>query len=215
MMNAETTTPKRMTQIRRIGKTRYLVQIGMLAAIATVLMLFDFPLPFAPSFYKIDLSELPVLIGAFAMGPLAGVLIELVKILLNLVLNGTDTAFVGEFANFLIGCSLIIPASLVYQRKKTRGTAILGMILGTVCMAAVGGLMNAYLLLPAYSKAFGIPIDGLVGMGTAVNKAITSLPTFCLFAVVPFNLLKGVVVSVITLVLYKHISRILKGEAMQ
>ena len=206
-MNAETTTQKR-TRADSIGRTRYLVQIGMLAGIAVVLMLFDIPLPFAPSFYQIDLSELPVLIGAFAMGPMAGVLIELIKVLLNLVINGTDTAFVGEFANFLIGCALIVPAALVYQRKKTRKSAVIG-------MAAVGGVINAYVLLPAYSAAFGIPIDGLVEMGAAVNQAITSLPTFCLFAVVPFNLVKGLVVSVITLLLYKHISRILKGEAMQ
>ncbi len=191
-----------------------MVQVGMLAAIAVVLMLFDIPLPFAPSFYQIDLSELPVLVGAFAMGPLAGVLIELVKVLLNLVINGTSTAFVGEFANFIIGCALIVPAALVYQRKKTRKSAIIGMVLGTVIMAGVGGLINAFVLLPAYAAAFGMPIDALVGMGTAVNAAITNLPTFCLFAVVPFNLLKGVVVSVITLLLYKHISRILKGEAM-
>lgn len=213
-MNAETTTQRR-TRTGTIGRTRYLVQIGMLAGIAVVLMLFDIPLPFAPSFYQIDLSELPVLIGAFAMGPMAGVLIELIKILLNLVINGTDTAFVGEFANFLIGCALIVPAALVYQRKKTRKSAVIGMLLGTIVMAAVGGVINAYVLLPAYSAAFGIPIDGLVEMGAAVNRAITSLPTFCLFAVVPFNLVKGLVVSVITLLLYKHISRILKGEAMQ
>ena len=149
------------------------------------------------------------------MGPMAGVLIELIKVLLNLVINGTDTAFVGEFANFLIGCALIVPAALVYQRKKTRKSAVIGMLLGTIVMAAVGGVINAYVLLPAYSAAFGIPIDGLVEMGAAVNRAITSLPTFCLFAVVPFNLVKGLVVSVITLLLYKHISRILKGEAMQ
>ncbi len=213
-MNAETTTQRR-TRTGTIGRTRYLVQIGMLAGIAVVLMLFDIPLPFAPSFYQIDLSELPVLIGAFAMGPMAGVLIELIKVLLNLVINGTDTAFVGEFANFLIGCALIVPAALVYQRKKTRKSAVIGMLLGTIVMAAVGGVINAYVLLPAYSAAFGIPIDGLVEMGAAVNRAITSLPTFCLFAVVPFNLVKGLVVSVITLLLYKHISRILKGEAMQ
>lgn len=213
-MNAGTTTSKPTSAIRRIGKTRYMVQVAMLAAIATVLMLFDFPLPFAPSFYQIDLSELPVLIGAFAMGPAAGALIELVKVLLNLVLNGSDTAFVGEFANLLIGCSLVVPAGLIYQRKKTRTSAIIGMISGTVLMAAVGGFLNAYLLLPAYAAAFGMPIDSLVGMGSAVNAAITNLPTFCLFAVVPFNLVKGVVVSVITLLLYKHISRILKGEAM-
>ena len=89
------------------------------------------------------------------------------------------------------------------------------MTLGTIVMAAVGGVINAYVLLPAYSAAFGIPVDGLIEMGAAVNRAITSLPTFCHFAVVPFNLVKGVVVSVITLLLYKHISRILKGEHMR
>lgn len=206
---------QKVRRTQEIGKTRYMVQTGMLAAIAVVLMLFEVPLPFAPSFYKIDLSEVPILIAAFAMGPLAGVTAELIKILLNLVINGTTTAFVGEFANFLIGCSLVLPAAWLYQSNKTRKTAIVGMVSGTVIMAVVGGFLNAYLLLPTYAKAFGIPIDGLVEMGTAVNKAITSLPTFCLFAVVPFNLIKGVVVSLITLLLYKYIRKILRGEAMR
>lgn len=215
-MDAETMkTGQKIRRTQEIGKTRCMVQTGMLAAIAVVLMLFEIPLPFAPSFYKIDLSEVPILIAAFAMGPLAGAAAELIKILLNLVINGTTTAFVGEFANFLIGCSLVLPAAWIYQRNKTRKTAIIGMAAGTVIMAVVGGFLNAYLLLPTYAKAFGIPIDGLVEMGAAVNKAVTSLPTFCLFAVVPFNLIKGVVVSLITLLLYKYIRKILKGEAMR
>ena len=202
-MNAQTTA-KQTSKMSQIGKTRYMVQVAMLGAAAVVLMFFDIPLPFAPSFYKIDLSEVPVLIGAFAMGPLAGAAIELIKILLNLVMKGSTTAGVGEVANFLIG----------YKTQKTKKNAMIGMAVGTVFLAAAGGLLNAFVLLPAYAAAFGMPMDALVGMGSAVNKAITSLPTFVLFAVVPFNIIKGVVVSLVTMLLYKHISRLLKGEAM-
>ena len=107
------------TQKNKLG-TREITTIGMLGAIATVLMLFEIPLPFAPPFYEIDFSEVPVLIGCFAMGPLAGVLIEFVKILLNFIINGSATAGVGEVANFCIGCAFCVPAALVYQRAKTK-----------------------------------------------------------------------------------------------
>ena len=206
--------PAKPVKISKIGKTRYMVQVAMLGAAAVVLMFFDIPLPFAPSFYKIDLSEVPVLIGAFAMGPLAGAAIELIKILLNLVMKGSTTAGVGEVANFLIGCAYVMPAAWIYKTQKTKKNAMIGMAVGTVFLAAAGGLLNAFVLLPAYAAAFGMPMDALVGMGSAVNKAITSLPTFVLFAVVPFNIIKGVVVSLVTMLLYKHISRLLKGEAM-
>ncbi len=194
------------------NKTRNMVSIAMLAAVAVVLMLFEFPLPFLPPFYKIDASELPVIIGAFAMGPWAGALIELIKILLNLLLDGTTTAFVGEFANFLIGCSYVVPASLVYYYRKSKKNAVLGLVLGTVTCAVVGCLLNAYLLLPAYSKAFKMDIEALIAMGTAANKAIDSMFTFVLFATAPLNILKCGLVSVFTMLIYKPISRILKGE---
>jgi len=193
-------------------KTRNMVSIAMLAAVAVVLMLFEFPLPFLPPFYKIDASELPVIIGAFAMGPWAGVLIELIKVLLNLLLDGTTTAFVGEFANFLIGCSYVVPASFVYYYRKSKKSAVLGLAVGTLACAVVGCLLNAYLLLPAYSKAFKMDIEALIAMGTAANKAIDSMFTFVLFATAPLNILKCGLVSVITMLIYKPISRILKGE---
>ena len=193
-------------------KTRNMGSIAMLAAVAVVLMLFEFPLPFLPPFYKIDASELPVIIGAFAMGPLAGALIELIKILLNLLLDGTTTAFVGEFANFLIGCSYVVPASLVYYYRKSKKNALLGLVLGTFTCAVVGCFLNAYLLLPAYSKAFHMEIEALIAMGTAANKAINSMFTFVLFATAPLNILKCGLVSVFTMLIYKPISRILKGE---
>lgn len=189
---------------------RELVTIGMLGAIATILMLFEIPLPFAPSFYEIDLSEVPVLIGCFAMGPLAGVLIELVKILLNFILNGTVTAGVGELANFCIGCSMCVPAGIIYKRLKTKKGAIIGLVVGTFMMTFLGCFINAYVMLPTYAKAFHMPIDSLIAMGTKVNAGITDLFTFVMFAVVPFNLLKGVLTGIIVLAIYKKISPIIK-----
>ena len=187
-----------------------IVKIGMLAAIAVVLMLFEIPLPFAPSFYEIDFSEVPVLVGTFAMGPFAGALIELIKILLNFVITGTSTAGVGELANFIIGCSLCVPAGLIYRMHRTRNNALIGMAVGTVCMTAIGCIVNAFVLLPTYATAFGMPIHALVEMGTAVNPNITSLTTFVMFAVAPFNLLKGVLVSLIVFLIYKKISPIFR-----
>ena len=178
-----------------------------------MLMLFEFPIPLiAPPFYELDFSEVPVLIGTFAMGPIAGVAIELVKILLNFIINGTITAGVGEFGNFLIGCSLIVPAGIIYHMEKTKKHAIVGMVTGTIFMAVAGCFINAYLLLPAYSSGLGIPMDSLVGMGTAINPAIDSVFTFVLLAVGPFNLLKGVVVSILTMLLYKRVSVLIKAH---
>ena len=208
-MSTETKTMSQ-TQIQPKLGVRAIVQIGMLAAVAVILMLFELPLPFAPSFYKIDFSEVPVLVGCFAMGPLAGVLVELVKILLNFVVTGTSTAGVGEIANFIIGCSLCVPAGLIYRSNRTRKNALIGMVTGTILMAVIGGLINAFVLLPTYAAAFGMPIDALVGMGTAVNSHITNLTTFVLFSVVPFNLVKGVLVSAIVFLIYKKISPIFR-----
>lgn len=190
--------------------TREITTIGMLGAIATVLMLFEIPLPFAPPFYEIDFSEVPVLIGCFALGPLAGALIELVKILLNFVLNGTATAGVGEVANFCIGCAFCVPAGIIYKRKRTKKGAVISLISGTLIMTVLGCFINAYVMLPTYAKAFHMPIDAIIEMGTEVNAGITDLFTFVMFAVVPFNLLKGVLVSIIVLLVYKKISPIIK-----
>ncbi len=202
---------KEATVQTTVTSTRKVASIGMFAAIAAVLMFFEFPLPVAPAFYKLDFSEVPVLIGTFCYGPVAGILIELVKILVKTVIKGTSTAFVGEIANFAIGCAMIVPAGIIYKLKKTRKRAIIGLITGTLVMAFVGAFLNAYVLLPAYSVAYGMPIDALVGMGAAINASVTDVLSFAMLLVVPFNLIKGVVVSVLTLLLYKHISRLIKG----
>ena len=190
--------------------TREITTIGMLGAIATILMLFEIPLPFAPPFYEIDFSEVPVLIGCFAMGPVAGVLIELVKILLNFALNGTVTAGVGEVANFCLGCAFCLPAGLIYYRNKTKKGAIISLTSGAFIMTFLGCFINAYIMLPTYAKAFHMPLDAIIEMGTQVNASITNLLTFVMFAVVPFNLLKGIATSVVVLLIYKKISPIIK-----
>jgi len=193
-------------------KTRNIAVIGMLSAIATILMLFEIPLPFAPSFYELDFSELPILIGSFALGPVAGVAIELCKILLKLVIKGTTTAFVGDFANFIIGCSMVVPASIIYHKFKTKKAALGSLLVGTAVMTVFGSLFNAFYLLPAFANLFGMPLDAIIGMGNEVNPMINSVSTLVLFAVVPFNLLKGALLTVLTMLLYKRISPVIKGK---
>jgi len=195
--------------VKRRGSTKVITKVGVLSAVATVLMLFDFPLWFAPNFYQLDFSEIPVLLGTFALGPAAGVAIEFVKILLNFVLNGSDTGGIGEFANFIIGCSFLIPAGLIYSRNKSYKKAILGLVIGTITLALAGAVMNYYLLLPVYSKIYGAPIQAFIDMGNLLNPAITDLKTLVMYAVVPFNIFKGIVVSSIVLLIYKRISPIL------
>lgn len=208
-MSTTTMTETREKSKERIG-VRGVVQIGMLSAIAIILMQFEVPLPFAPPFYKIDFSEIPVLIGCFVMGPLAGAIVELIKVILNVVISGTTTGGVGDIANFLIGCAMCVPAGMIYKKYHTRKSALVGMAVGSVFMTVIGCILNAYVLLPVYAKAFEMPIDALVAMGTAVNHSITSLSTFVIFAVAPFNLLKGVLVSFIVFLIYKKISPIFK-----
>lgn len=197
---------------RKRLKTRNIAVVGMLSAIAVVLFLFEIPLPFAPSFYELDFSELPVLIGSFALGPVAGVTIELCKILLKLVIKGTTTAFVGDFANFIIGCSMIVPASIIYHKFKSKKSALVSLVTGTAVMTVFGSLFNAFYLLPAFAQLYGMPLDAIIEMGNAINSSINSVATLVLFAVVPFNILKGALLTILTMLLYKHISPIIKGH---
>ncbi len=193
--------------------THYITYTAMFATMAGVLMLLEIPLPFAPPFYKIDLSELPIMICTFYLGPVAGVTAELIKVLVKLLLKGTTTAFVGDFANFAVGCSFVLPASLVYHAKPGRKSALVGLVAGTLCMTIFGSAFNAIYLLPKFAVLFGMPMEAIIGMGTKVNARITSVSTLVLFAVVPFNLLKGVIVSFLTFLLYKRISPLLhKGD---
>lgn len=188
--------------------TKNLVLMAMLGALGGVLMLFEVPLVFlAPSFYGLDFSEVPVLVGTFAMGPLAGVIIEFVKIIMKVILKPTTTGFVGEFANFVIGCSLVVPAGMIYHAKKSKKSAICGMITGTIIMTVAGVAVNALIMLPFYSKV--MPLESILALGAAIHPAVNSIWTFAIICVGPFNLVKGAAVSFVTQLIYKRISNLI------
>lgn len=198
-------TMKKSTLLSAAGIAR----IGILSAVAFVLMMFEFPLPIAPSFYKLDFSEVAVLTGGFAMGPGAAAAIEGIKIILNLIFTGSITMGVGEIANFLIGCALCVPAAIIYKNHKTKSNAIKGMIIGTLCMTLAGVVLNYAVLLPAYVALAHFPMEAILAAGQEIFPFITNSFTFVLACVTPFNLIKGILVSLITLLLYKHISPLL------
>ncbi len=195
-----------------IFSTRKIAMIGMFSAVAMLLHLFDFALPFAPFFYKLDFSELPILVGTFAFGPAAGVMMEFIKILLKLFIKGTSTAFVGDLANFVIGCSFILPASVIYAFRKNKKNAIIACITGTLVMTIFGTAFNAVYLLPAFSRLYGLPLENLLAMGTAVNPLAQegNIVSFVAACVAPLNLIKGASVSIVTLLIYKPLSPIIK-----
>ncbi len=200
---------KNMTQVSR---TNYITVCAMFGALALVLYLFDFPVVvIAPSFYKLDFSEIPVMIGAFYLGPVGGVIMELVKVLLKIVIKGTDTAFVGDLANFVVGCSFVVPASIIYHVKKTRKMAVAGLITGSLVLVLFGTFFNAFYLLPAFANLYGIPLDSIIAMGNAVNSAVNGVTTFVIICVAPLNLIKAVCISVPTMLLYKRISVVLRS----
>ena len=197
---------------RKVSPARRVSIIGISAAIAAVLHVLDFPLVLlAPEFYKLDFSELPVLLCGFYLGPSATVVCEGVKILLKLLLKGTSTAFVGDLANFVVGCSLVLPATVFYHLHKSRHSAVIGLAIGTLVMTVFGSAFNAVYLLPKFAQLYGIPLDTIIAMGSAIHGGVSSVSTFVLLCVAPLNLLKGVVVSVLTMLLYKKVAKPLFG----
>lgn len=201
--------------IMQRSRTRTITQIAMLGAVAGVLMNLEFPLPFlAPSFYQLDFSEIPVLIASFAMGPVAGVITELVKILVHLVTKGTITAGVGDVANFIFGCTFVVPAGVIYRFRgtKSRVHAVAGMAVGTVLTTLAACFINAFVLLPAYGKAFGMPIEAFIEMGAAVHSSVNSLLGFVALIIVPFNLFKYTLTAIIVFFIYKRIRVVLRGD---
>ena len=202
----------RLPQKRKVTSARRICIIAICSAIAVVLHVLDFPLVFlAPEFYKLDFSELPVLLCGFYLGPSATVACEGVKILLKLLLKGTSTAFVGDLANFVVGCSLVLPAVIFYHVNKSRHSALIGLILGTLSMTVFGTAFNAVYLLPKFAQLYGIPLDAIIGMGTAIHPGVNNVTTFVVMCVAPLNVVKGTMVSVLTLLLYKRVARPLFG----
>ena len=193
---------------RKLSPSRRIAIVGMCSAIAMILYIIDFPVPFlAPPFYKLDFSEIPVLLCGFFLGPSAGISCLGIKVLLKLLIKGTTTAFVGDLANFVVGCALILPAAIVYHMNKSRKSAIIGMVLGTLVMTVFGTLFNAVYLIPKFAQLYGTPVEAIISMGATIHSSIDSVYSLAALCVAPLNLVKGVMVSVLTLLLYKHVEK--------
>lgn len=192
-----------------ISSTNKMVKISVLAVLAFIIMLFEVVVPFFPGFLKMDLSDVPALLGAFALGPVSGVIIELIKNILHIVIRGTHTAAVGELSNFITGGVFVFTAGAIYHYKKTKKNAIIAMAVGTLVMSGVAILTNYYLIIPFYTKAMGMPLDTIIQMGTAANPKILNLKTMIIYGVTPFNILKGIIISLVVNFIYKKVTPVL------
>lgn len=196
-----------LPETRKVSVARRVSIISICAAIAVVLHILDFPLPFlAPGFYKLDFSEVPVMLCGFFLGPSAAVICEGIKILLKLLLKSTSTAFVGDLANFVVGCSFALPATIWYHVHKSKHSALAGLCLGTLCMTIFGTAFNAVYLLPKFAQLYGMPLETIIAMGTKIHGGVKGVGTFVVLCVAPLNLVKGALISLLTMLLYKRVA---------
>ena len=192
---------------KRGDRIRFLVVTAVLGAVSAVLMMLSFSVPFMPSFIKMDFSELPALIASFSMGPLSGILVCLIKNLINVTM--TTTGGVGELSNFLLGVCLVLPAGLIYRYRKNRTSALVGALIGSLCMALFSLPSNYFVMYPIYSKF--MPIEAIIGMYQAIFPGVDGLLSCLLIFNVPYTFLKGAIDTLLTFLIYKHISPLIKG----
>ena len=197
--------------MERSSKVKKTVFVGMMGAVSTVLMMLNFSLPFVPGFLKFDISELPALFAGFFLGPVSGCSVIVVKVLLKLLFQGSDTAYVGEAMNIMGSVCFVLPASLIYRWKHTKKGAVIAMTVSSVLVSIAFIFINAYIAFPLYSKLYGMPMEVIVGMGSAINPMITDVPTLMLFSVFPFNLFKHGVTSFVTYLIYKKAGNTLRS----
>ncbi|MCI5839714.1 MAG: ECF transporter S component [Peptoniphilaceae bacterium] len=194
----------------KILSTNAIAKAAVLGALSFLLMFIQIPVFFAPGFMKIDFSDVPALLGGFAMGPAVGVLIELIKNILNLIKGATFG--VGELSNFIVGSSLVFVSASMYKKERTMKGAIKGMIFGVLVMTTIATLSNTFLIFPMYAKAMGVELQSFVDMMQGINGLVNSYPTLMLFAIAPFNIFKGALEVVAVRILYKKVSPILKKK---
>lgn len=192
--------------------TDYIVKVAILSALATVLMLIKFPIPIAPSFYKLEFSDIAALFGGFALGPGAAIVICLIKNIMNIILEGTTTMFIGELSNFLMSASLCATASFIYKDNHTKKGAVKSLIIGSIVMIVVAAFLNYFALIPAYVKLAKFPLEAIVALGTKIFPIVHDKLTLILFCTVPFNIVKALGVSLITFIVYKRISPLLHSK---
>ena len=182
----------------------------MLGAVSIVLQFFEFTVPFVPAFIKLDLSDLPALLGAFALGPIYGVIICLIKNLFHMATS--NSALVGELCNFMLGAAFVLPAGYIYKFKKTKKRAIIGAIVGALCMAAFSFPSNLFITYPMYIRLYGMSEEVILSMYQAIAPSMKTLPQCLLVFNVPFTFFKAMISVVITLLIYKPLSPILHGK---
>lgn len=198
--------------MKRKFAVKEMVLIAIFAALSTILMLLKFPLPFMPPFMSFDFAAIPELIGGFILGPVGAFFIILIKILLKIVMQGSNSMMTGEIQNVILSCAFVLPATIIYRRNKSRKSALIGMIAGTIIMSITAVLTNLYFIIPFYAKLFNYSMDDIIKMSQAVNPLIKNPASLVALGIVPFNIIKGTTTSIITLLIYKKISVILKQD---
>ena len=189
--------------------TSSMVKIGMLSGLGVILILLNFPLPIFPAFLKIDLSDAPALVGTFYMGPAAGVLIQLLKNILKFIIDN-NTGGVGELANFLVGTAYVVPLGLIFQKNQSRAAVLWGSVLSILSMTITAAVLNYYVFIPAFAWVLGYPVSAFVDMAAKVNSSIVDLRTLILYGIVPFNLFKSTIISVVGYGLFRALQPLWK-----
>ena len=212
-------------KLKKFFTVKNMARVAILSALAAILMILDFPSFIAPgNMYKLDFGDLPCLLGGFAMGPFAAFLIVTLKILIKLLFKPTTTAFVGELANYLLSLIFCVVASFIYKKNKTKKNALKALVISSALMVVVSGFLNQFVLIPFFSRFYGIPVDNIISMGQKVysdliyfftRKEVTThlihdTFTFVAYCVIPFNILKAVLVDILIFLLYKRVSPLLK-----
>lgn len=192
--------------VNRSLTPRAIVFIALLGALSFLLMAFEFPLPFAPAYMKFEISDLPALFGGFFLGPIAGAMACLVKILLKLILIGTSTALVGEVMNLFCSMAYVISAAIGYHLHRTKKGALYSLVEGSLIASVFAVVTNRYFAIPMYVRLYGIPLESILKMAAATNPLVHSLTDFLILTVLPFNLIKYAIVSLLTYLIYKKIS---------
>ena len=195
---------------KKVLTTKNLTMIAMFSAISAVLMVFEIQLPFSPSFFKFYFSDLLVMLCCFLIGPFAGGIIVFMKILLHFLLNGTTSFFVGDLSNLLLTLSFVLPASFIYQQKKTKKTTIQGLLVSIICTSLLAIIFNLFLIFPLYLKVLNLKMVDLINMIHVVNPLVKDVFTMIVFSLLPFNLFKYSIVSMITMLSYKKLSILFK-----
>lgn len=191
-------------------KLRNLAIMAMLVALATVLMAYRIPLAFLPSFYKLDFSEVVIILGGCLMGPWTTVIMQVLKVVVKMITQGSNSAFVGDLANCIMGIAFVLPVAWYYHRKPSVKNMIIGLIIGIVSLIIVSCLVNYYIVLPMYASIYHMEIADIVAMGTALNHRITDLFSFVCLATAPFNLIKGAANAAVAFIVYRAAHQLFK-----